>query len=444
MSRIRAFLAAVVLVGAAAAAPAAEYDLAAYLAKVERDNIDLALARQDVEAAKQSVVQARSALLPTVAAQAGYTRNFEDIIQSKAVAAPAGGGALITQDMDTNFDNELTYALAVNQKIFDAAAIAGYSQAKQGLAVRRTALEIARRSIRAAAKKVYAQTQLTAAVVEVMEASQKAAEETYKSVSGKFKAGVTTELELLMSEVDWKSRIPTTAQAKRNAELAMAAFKNLANIPLGEKVALTEKADLLPEPSALPPLETVLASRPDYTINLMSAELADIARKAAYGTFLPSVSGSYTYARNEFKGLNMDGYEDFKTDASVSQVGIKVTVPLFTGFYRTSLMQSAKIAQTKAALETAKKRDSVERELADLRLKLDETRRRIDSARLVEAAASRAAALARSALANGLSTQVAVSEAAAKHDQARLGVQNAIFEYRAAYYDWQLAIGAPD
>jgi hypothetical protein len=55
--------------------------------------------------------------------------------------------------------------------------------------------------------------------------------------------------------------------------------------------------------------------------------------------------------------------------------------------------------------------------------------------------AARAVSLAQSSYANGLTTQLSVAEAINKHDQASLGLQNALFEYRSAYYDWELVTG---
>jgi L-iditol 2-dehydrogenase len=51
-------------------------------------------------------------------------------------------------------------------------------------------------------------------------------------------------------------------------------------------------------------------------------------------------------------------------------------------------------------------------------------------------------ALARSAYTNGLATQLSVTEAANRLDEASLGLQNAIYEYRSACYDWELETGS--
>ena len=147
---------------------AEEYDLAAYLAKVEQNNPDLALAEKELALAGTSVVQARSAFFPNIGIQGGYTRNLTDAMRSTPVASTSGGGPLIYQDVDSNYDNELTLGIGVSQTLFDAGTIASYNRARKGLSIREQSFEAARLSIQCAAKKLYAQTQLVLMVVEIM------------------------------------------------------------------------------------------------------------------------------------------------------------------------------------------------------------------------------------------------------------------------------------
>jgi outer membrane protein TolC len=66
---------------------AEEYDLAAYLAKVEQNNPDLTLALKELELTRTSVSQARSAFFPNIGVQGGYTRNLTDAMRSTPAAS---------------------------------------------------------------------------------------------------------------------------------------------------------------------------------------------------------------------------------------------------------------------------------------------------------------------------------------------------------------------
>ncbi len=447
MSRIKATIAAAALALASAlSAGAADYDLGAYLAKVEQENLDLKLARTETEDAKLAAAQALSALLPATAAQGGYTRNLKDLEQSTAVAADLDAAAygvapFVYREVDKNFDNEYLLALSVQQKLFSPEAIARYAQAKKSREIREASYELTRRSVLAAAKKLYAAAQLASQSVDAMAATERTYAETYKNARKRFNAGISTELDLLLAESAWKNKIPETAKADRGAREAMLALKTLAGIPLDEPVVLTEKNEDVPPLPEARSVDQVLDARPDYRISELSKEIADIARKAAFASFLPSVDGSYTYAMGEYKGYVSSGDS---SEYSTAQLGLKVTVPLFTGGYRLALMKQAKLAQEKADINIEKKRIEIELNLLSVELKLKEAYRRIDSALAAESAASRASALAQTSFANGLATQLTVDNALTQQQAARLGLYNARYEYRAAYYDWEIAVGEED
>jgi outer membrane protein TolC len=421
--------------------PAEEYSLAKYLVKVEQNNPDLALVLKEVALAKTSVAQARAAFLPNIGVQGSYTRNLTDDMRSTPVASASGGGALIYKDIDSNYDNELSLGIGVNQTLFDAGAIAAYNKARKGQTIREQTFEATRLNIQNAAKKIYAQTQLVFMLVEIMEASERFSGELYQSTERKYRAGAAVELDLLMAEVDWKTKSISVTEARKNAELALISFRNLAGIPLSQAVTLTqgfgEPADGLGLPES-PGLDSALAGRPDYRSLILARELSDIDRRAAMNAFLPTASASFSYALGGMgNGGSLLGDADFNS----ARLGLSVTIPLFTGGYRLSRIKAAGIEQEKADLALLKKRDAVESELIGLQLRLDEAAQRIESARLIVETARRALSLSQTAYTNGLATQFTVTEAVNRLGEAQLGLQSAIFEYRSTSYDWELASG---
>jgi hypothetical protein len=94
------------------------------------------------------------AFFPGIGVQGGYTRNLTDALRSTPVASAPEGGPLVYQDVDSNYDNELTLGIGVNQTLYDAGAIASYNKARKGQAIREQSFEAVRRGIQNAAKKV--------------------------------------------------------------------------------------------------------------------------------------------------------------------------------------------------------------------------------------------------------------------------------------------------
>jgi outer membrane protein TolC len=419
---------------------AQEYDLSAYLRKVEQNNTDIMLAYKELQLSQESVNQNRAPLLPGVGAEGSYTRNLQNMPRSTPVASLPGGGPLIYQDMDSAYNNELAAGIRVTQKIFDPSAWMQYRQAKKGLSIQEQAFESARLNILLAAKKLYAQTRLAVSVVEIREASEQTSGELYQSAERKHRVGTATELDLLMAEVDWKQKSVSAAEARKNAETAMLAFRNLANIPVSEEIILTEGSQTLPvipKPSAL---DSVLPGRADYRALLLSRDFADIGKKVAEASFLPTVSAGFSLAWGGMGNDSLSGDYDY----TATQFNLGVTIPIFAGGYRLSRVKAALIEQEKANLALTKKRSDIESELIEIQLRLSEADKRIGTARLIETAARRALALAQTSFVNGLVTQLSVTEAADRLDEASLGLQNAICEYRLAYYDWEIASGNMD
>ncbi|ULQ59745.1 TolC family protein [Brucepastera parasyntrophica] len=285
---------------------------------------------------------------------------------------------------------------------------------------------------------MYIQNQLAQSLVSILESSEQISLEIYQSTEGKFQAGAATELELLMAEVDWKNRIPQTMEARKNADTAMIAFKKLAGIPLTETVNLTETRESLPPLPDPQSLEHSLSMRPDYHALVLSRELVDIEKKAALGAFMPKLTGGFSYALGGMgNGRSLTRGYDF----SLLNLDLTLTVPLFTGGYRLSKVQEARLEQEKAELSLTRKRDSIESEFLEIRLRLNEAAERVKTAELTESMAQRAVTLSRNAYANGLVTQLSVNQAIDNLSQASLGYRNAIYEYLVACYDWELATG---
>jgi len=339
--------------------------------------------------------------------------------------------------VDQNLDNELTLGLGIRQKIFSAESIARYEQAKKNSGIQLAVTSHTWAYLLTVAKKLYAQTQLAQGLYQVRQDAEHTAEQAYRAVERKFNAGSVAELELRIAEVEWKKAISATAEARKNAELAMMALKTLAGLPMDSEITLVEGFDSIPELPVIPPIDEVLARRADYRALLMADQIASISQKAAYGSFLPEVTGSVSCAAGKLG--NGSGFDDYSYEAMI--VGLNVTVPLYTGGYRFSLIETARIQKEQSGIRIRQKKDEIQKDIVSIHLRMEEAKEAIESARAMESAALRASSLAQTAFDNGLGTRLSVSEANTNLSGARLNLQNAMYAYRAAWYDWKFATG---
>jgi len=415
-----------------------EYDMETYLALVERNNPDLLIRFKDIELAKTDIALARSAFLPRAGVQGGYNRNLTKRTQSMAVASAPGGGPLVYQDVRSNYDNELTMGIGISQILFSAGAITNYNKAKLGKAIREQSFEAARQAVLCAAKKLYLRAQLALLVVEIRESSERFNLEQYQRVERRRQAGAATEMDLLSAEVNWRSKTDAVMDAKKNAELVLLAFRDLAGIPHTQTIALTQERTGLPELPEAPNLGNILVNRADYRALLLSRGITDIDRKAALNSFFPEISASFNYALG-----GMGNGSSFTGDNKINSAtfGISVNIPILAGGARLARMKAAQLEQEKTIIALSQRETAIESELIEIQLRLEDARQRFESSYRTVETARRAVALAQAAYTNGQATYLTVADAQDKLDLVWLNFVNVNFEYLSAYYDWELAAG---
>ncbi len=437
----KAALALILAAVIAPSIPAVDIDLASYLKLVEEHNRNLEVARSEVAQTEEMKKQALAGLLPNAGLQIGYTRNLKEISQPMASyatdSAMPGVYPITYTDQVTSFNNELDLAAAVNFNIFDGSAWARYRQASEGVNARRTGYDYQRKAVMNAAKKLYYQTLLLNEVVKVKEATEKIAQDNYNDAEAKFKVGLTTELDALMAEVAWKGKVPETAEARRNRDIALLGFKQLAGIPSEDGVLLTESMEKYPDKPAEIRLPDVLSARSDYALLLRQRSLSELAIDAAKANYLPTFAGSFAIANQRFS--DNFGFND-QVPLAV-QLGLKVTLPLYAGGYRSAKLAEEEIGLKKSDSLIAQKQEDVQTELTSAKLRLDEAKERIENANSVRTVAQRAFDRATTSFKNGVATQLQLNQATLGLEGSRLAFLSAVYDYLAAYFDWELAVG---
>jgi outer membrane protein len=421
------------------------YDLAAYLAVVEKNSRDLVMARKDVAIAEQATAQARSALLPTVATFAEYSRNLQEIKQPMAAlvntnyAVAPGVYPVTYMDTVVSHKDNLSAGIMLNQAIFNLKAWHGLRYGQEYSSLTNTIYSETNRGILTLAKKLYYQVVLLQEVLKVKEASERNNHETYLSVKKRFEIGVAQELEALRAEVVWKNKATEVTQSKKDLELSMVGLRSLAGLDLQAPVVLTGSLRDYPNIPALPTMSDVLAARTDYALLVRQKKMAEISRDLATADFFPTVSAGFGVVHNAYDDDFDFNNPAYKTDAV--QLSVKIALPLYTGGARLAEIQKDELNIDKKDVELRKKEDAVQTEVTQIYLTLKEARERIDSAEKVLEIAEKAFNIAQVSLQNGMITQIEVNESSVQLEQARLLQVSAIFDYLIAYFDWEKATG---
>ncbi|MHB8094459.1 MAG: TolC family protein [Candidatus Aminicenantales bacterium] len=417
------------------AAAGETYDQARFLSRVRQHSRELKLVDKELELAGVRKKEAFSAALPQVFAEAGYTRNLSDYYMYADFGAMLGGEGGISK-FKVNFDNEYSANVVLRQTLFSPGVRSGIRAAEQYRRLTETAYAAGEQTIFSTAKKIFHQTLLLEKVVDLARDAEGNAHENYLNVQLKYENGVVSQFELLQAEVRWKNAVPETEKAERNLALALNNLKTWAGLPIDEPLDLEGGVDEVPDLPVRPEFETILSSRPDFNVLQWEEKLRRTSMDAKRAAFIPTLSANLVYAfSSQANRFRMDNRNNLFT------AGLTLSVPLFTGGYNSAQVAEARIELEKSRLRIEKARDEIHNEVADIYLRMKEARERIASATATQETAQKAFDIAETASRSGIITQLELKDARIGYDQAKLNTYAAVFDYLAAYFDWEKATG---
>ncbi|MGH7505472.1 MAG: TolC family protein [Longimicrobiales bacterium] len=475
-------LAAVLLAGTASLAGAQQAPLAdaslslqEALARALEGSEEVLLARAQLDATRAQVRSARSAALPQVNTQLGYTKTLRSVFQDagggftlpdslrfepdtlasiedrisylERRTPSAGLGALGSLFSDLPFGNENTWVagLSLTQPLFTGGRLSSSINAAEGAAEAAAAsLDEAGSDIALQVKQAYYDAVLADRSAGIVETSVELAAEHLAQVRLRLDAGTASELESLTAEVELENLRPQLVQARNARDLALLDLKRLVNLPAEIAVTLTTELDgTTADGRALADLE--LPSLEQATAQLsrraslraaeaqiaMREEQADIARSA----YLPSLSLSANFNRQAFPtDLRFPNGGEWRDDWNL---GFMVQWPLFQGFRRDAELDvaSARVRQSKLQLDQL--REGVRLEYERALRELERTQAQVAAVRRTVEQAERVYELTELRYREGLATQLDVSN-------ARLALQQASINQVQSYHDAYAALASAE
>ncbi len=431
------FLGKILLLLGLCSAAAEGITLDEYISLVEKNSKQLMIAARDLEIADANEKMARSQAYPSIGAETGYTRNLTDVKRSYPVAVdPSGSGYLIWQDIDSNYDNEYSFGISMTQNLFNMKVFYAIKASREYNLMSGDIFDVQHQAVVTIARKVYYQYFLLEQLLDVRMNMEQNTHENYNNIKNKYDNGFVSQFDLLRAEVDWKMKIPETTKAQKNLDLARINFRNLAGISPDEKIVLDCDVNDYPEIPLLIPMDEILSKRPDYKATIRELSLRKINVKAAMADHYPTVKGSILYASSVMRDTDFDDY-----DATVAQIGIKVSVPVFTGGALAAQDKKARMELEQTDIKLKQLKENVYSEVNSIYLSLKETYERIESANATMETAQKAFAIAQSSYNNGMATQLDLKDATVSLELARINHISAVYEYLAAYFEWQQATG---
>ncbi len=408
---------------------AESYTLDGFLKDVYDHSKQLKLAKEDLNYAGANKKEAVAGALPDIKASAGYNRNLNDTY----LYVNLGGEP---SKLRINKNNEYSMNVTLDQTLFSGAVYNAIKAAKEYDRATEFMYEASEDEIISTAKKSFYQTLLLKEVYSVAKKSEQNAYDNFIEVQNGFASGLKSEFEKLQAEARYKELIPQTTQAERNYNIALLNLKNMAGIDPNKELSLVgELKDTPPMPDRIA-FDSVLNRRPDYNAIIWEERLRATGVRAEQAGRFPTLDGFFSY--------NYSAQSDqFKLQEENNNyvVGLKLSLPLFTGGRTGANIQKAKIELNKTKINRAQAVDNIRTELANIRLRLHEAHSRIESAGSSLETAQKAFDIAEATTKAGLTTQLELKDSRTTLDRAQVNYYSAIYEYLDAYFDWEKSVG---
>ncbi|HVP58197.1 MAG TPA: TolC family protein, partial [bacterium] len=263
-----------------------------------------------------------------------------------------------------------------------------------------------------------------------------------ENVQSQYKNGTAAEYDLLRAEVEVANTEPLLVSSENNLRLAENSLKNLLTIPLNQEIEAQGDFAFQEIPSL-----TMDQARKDAVSNnsvLRQLALAEAMQKMnikverASSFPVLSLSGSYSW-QTEDNTFDFNKYIWAKT----SNVGLRLSFPLFDGRRTSSRIQQARSDYEKAHLARLKAEEGVRIQIESAELRMAEAKQRIQGQEKSIDQARKAVHIAQTRFANGVGTQLELLDSQVALTRAQTNYAVAVYDYLVAEAEWQFAVGLP-
>lgn len=447
-----------VLPARAAAQARDTVSLADAIAEALDRNPSVRQARASVRVADGQVREAWALALPEVNASASYQRNFlvqEQIFEFNGEVIRARFG----------FENNWAAGFTVSQPLFQADVLIGVGAAGKYRALERERARGTAQRIVTDVRQAYFAALAQLELARLNESSVDRIRATLEETRARYRAGLTSEYDVLRFEVQLANLEPqlrraqdALAEAKRSLLIAMgrAAEGDIEILGRLAEVNVLEPASNTPDNAALlalsgPVLDAValdtafaaaLGARSDVRQAQLGIAVEQARLKVERAQLFPKVSlfGGYTLtAQDPGSPSFFGGSGEYRSPSAWG--GIRIELPIFRGFREYGRMQQARalIEQNRAQLDLA--RQETANDLRTLVNALEETRARVASQVRAVAQARRGYQIATAEYREGLGSQLQVTDAELALRESEYNYALAVFDHLTARASLDAALG---
>jgi outer membrane protein TolC len=400
---------------------------------------EMRLAAAAVRDARGQVREAFADALPQVSGAVIYQRMFASVFQE--FASDTG---LSSAFGDTPFGaaNQWTLELRASQTLWAGGKVgAGWKAAKSY----RTAAEAQARETRAEivyqVRRAYLDAVTAGRLAHVAEANLDLARQQLRQVRLFHQAGTRAEYDLLRARVDAANQEPVVVAARNGYDIALIELRRLINLPVDQPLELV--TPLMADDGTIPVVaeaEVSVESRAALEAAEAGVRVREQLVRVARADRLPTLSLGTTLQEQAFPNEVSPFNEPFRQNWYAE---VRLSIPIFQGFRTVGSIQRAEAALERARAERDQTQEQVVLDVARARAEMSRTHALLSARHETVRQAARAHRLAGVRYANGLATQLEVSDARLLRQQAEVNEIGAMRDYLLALAQLERAVGRP-
>ena len=388
-------------------------------------NLGLLLAEQDITSARGERWKQLSDALPNLTTNTTETASKINLEQSgfnkiRLPNSPFSGINPIAGPF--GFFDTRAY---VSTPILDWSSIQKVRSATENLRASRASYKGARELVVLTVGYEYLLAISAASRIETADAQLKTAEALYNQASDRLTAGTSPQIDALRAKVEFQTRRQQLISARNDFEKQRLAVARTIGLPAGQPFELTEKIPYdKPEPiSVEAALQQAYAARPDFQAAQAQLRAAEIARRAAFAEYYPTLSFEGNYGAGDPTPSHLNA--TFEAQGSLK-------IPIFQGgkVHSDTLKADAALANNRNQLDNL--RGQIDQDVRDAILDLQSAAEQVEVAKSNVDLAGQTLDQARDRFIAGVTDNIEVVQAQDSVASANESYISSLFNYTLA------------
>jgi len=418
-------------------------------------NRDIVNSRYQLNLADEQVGEAWSNVYPSVDFSSSFTRNVSpqvSFLPAQIFDPNAPEGEFIP--IQFGADNLWNLTIQAEQPLFRAGVFVGVGAAARYRSLQREVLRGQSQQVVTRVRIAFFDLLLAQEEVRLTENSLERVRRSLEETRAMNRAGLSDDYDVLRLEVEFANLEPNLRRA-RNRQVAarrtlsveldldpdteLQVAGNLAELDLdgsGYNSAANEDilafAGIQPDPAEVAELvHQATARRSDVRQLELTEGLRQAELRVEQAEYLPEVTAFGTYGLAAQQNGAPDFFGSSMQRGTTKQIGLRVTIPLFTGFARDARADQRQAALRQAEVQTRVTRDQAAVQVQNLVDEVEEALARARGQQLAVTQATRGYEIARAQYREGLGTQLELTDAEVALRQSEFNYAQAVYDYLA-------------